>query len=186
MCAGSTVFAPMEQLGVRPWMRVAVIGMGGLGHLAVQFLARMGCEVTAISSRLDKEAEARDFGASRFVATKDASALEGLTRSFDFIFSTVAADIPWDRYIDALRPEGRLVVLGNPPSEIHFPAFPLLLERSVSGSSVGSPSETARMLDFAARTGVRPIIEQFALEDVNRALDRVRSGRVRFHTVLAV
>jgi uncharacterized zinc-type alcohol dehydrogenase-like protein len=185
MCAGVTVFTPMVQYGVMPWMRTAVVGIGGLGHLAVQFLAKFGCEVTAISSSHDKDEDARKLGAARFISTKGSEVLTRTTGSFDFILSTVSVGIPWGDYVEALRPQGRLVVVGIPGSDIQFPIAPLLFERSVSGGTAGSPSDTARMLDFAARSGIAPIVEQFPMEDVGYAVDHVRSGKARFRAVLA-
>lgn len=186
MCAGTTVFTPMVHYGVAPWMRTAVLGVGGLGHLAVQFLAKMGCEVTAISSSHDKDDDTRKLGATHFLATKGTDELKKAANSFDFILSTVSADVPWGDYVAALRPQGRLVICGLPESDIRFPVVPLLAERSVSGGSAGSPSDTARMLEFAARTGVRPMTEQFPIAEVNAAVERTRSGKVRFRAVLAV
>jgi alcohol/geraniol dehydrogenase (NADP+) len=184
MCAGSTVFTPMVRFGVTPTMRTAVVGIGGLGHLAVQFLAAYGCEVTAISSSHSKDEEARQMGASRFIATKGTDELKKAAGSFDFIISTVGADLPWDEYIAALRPQGRLVLVGVPDTAIKFQPFPLLYEKSFSGGQCGGPSDTARMLDFAARSGVRPVVESFKLEEVNKALDHVRAGKARYRVVL--
>jgi alcohol/geraniol dehydrogenase (NADP+) len=184
MCAGVTVFTPMVEYGVMPWMRTAVVGIGGLGHLAVQFLAKFGCEVTAISSSWDKKEEACKLGATRFIVMNSADQLRSAARSFDFILSTVAVDLPWSDYIAALRPQGRLVIVGLPESDIQFSIVPLLWERSVSGGTVGSPTDMARMLEFAVHAGVVPRVEQFPMEDVNRALDHVRSGKVRFRAVL--
>ncbi len=184
MCAGTTVFTPMDHFGVAPWMRTAVVGIGGLGHLGVQFLAAFGCEVTAISSSHDKDDQARALGATRFVATKGTDELKKAANSFDFILSTVSSDIPWGDYVNALRPQGRLVNVGIPESEMKIPPLPLLAERSVSGSQAGSPSDIARMLAFAARKGIKPMVEPFAMTDVNDAVDRVRSGKARFRVVL--
>jgi uncharacterized zinc-type alcohol dehydrogenase-like protein len=185
MCAGATVFTPLVVFGVAPWMKTAVLGVGGLGHLAVQFLAKIGCEVTAISSSHDKDEEVRKLGATRFLASKNPDEITKAAGSFDFILSTVSADVPWGAYVSALRPQGRIVIVGLPESDIRFPIVPMLAERSVSGAACGSPSDTGQMLAFAARTGVRPMTEQFAMKDVNTALDRVRSGKVRFRAVLA-
>lgn len=118
MCAGSTVFTPMVEYSVMPWMRTAIVGIGGLGHLAVQFLAKFGCEVTAISSSPNKENDVRKLGAAHFVLTKDVNELATGTGSFDFILSTVAVDLPWGDYVAALRPQGRLVIVGLPQSDI--------------------------------------------------------------------
>jgi alcohol/geraniol dehydrogenase (NADP+) len=106
MCAGATVFTPMVEYGVMPWMRTDVVGIGGLGHLAVQFLAKFGCEVTAISSSHDKDSDARKFGAAHFIATKGTDELKMAAGTFDFILSTVSADVPWGDYLAALRPQG--------------------------------------------------------------------------------
>lgn len=184
MCAGTTVFTPMDHFGVAPWMRTAVVGIGGLGHLAVQFLAAFGCEVTAISTSHDKDDQARALGATRFIATRGTDELKRARNSFDFILATVSSAIPWADYVAALRPQGRLVMVGIPESALEIPPLPLLAERSVSGSQAGSPSDIARMLDFVARTDVRPMVETFAMSDVNAAVDHVRSGKARFRVVL--
>ena len=184
MCAGSTVFTPMARFGVTPTMRAAVVGIGGLGHLAVQFLAAFGCEVTAISSTHSKDGEAREMGATRFLATKGTDELKEAAGSFDFIISTVGADLPWDDYVAALRPQGRLVLVGIPDAALKITPFPLLYEKSVSGGQCGGPTDTAAMLDFAARSGVRPIVERFKMADINQAIDHVRAGKPRYRVVL--
>ena len=186
MCAGTTVFTPMLHYDVQPWMKTAVVGVGGLGHLAVQFLAKLGCEVTAISSSHDKDADTKKLGASRFLATKGTDELQRAANSFDFVISTVSADIPWGDYLAALRPQGRLVICGIPESELKFLAMPIIPEKSVSGGSAGAPLDTSRMLEFAARNGVKPMTEMFQLDDVNAAVERVKSGKVRFRAVLEV
>jgi uncharacterized zinc-type alcohol dehydrogenase-like protein len=184
MCAGSTVFTPIVRYGVQPTMRTAVVGVGGLGHLAVQFLAAFGCDVTAISSTHSKDEEAYQLGARHFIATKNSDELQRAAGTFDFILSTVGADLPWGDYVNALRPQGRLVLVGVPESDIKFPPFPLLAEKSVSGGSCGGPSDTARMLDFAARTDVRPVVETFPMAEVNKAVDHLRAGKARYRIVL--
>jgi len=185
MYAGATVFTPMVEFGVKPWMRTAVVGIGGLGHLAVQFLAGFGCEVTAISSTHAKDDQARKLGATRFIASRGNDELKKAARSFDFIISTVDADLPWSDFVTALRPQGRLVFVGVPTSPVQLSVFGLIAEKSISGASCGSPTDTARMLDFAARKGIKPVTEQFAMNDVNQALDHVRAGKARFRAVLA-
>ncbi len=184
MCGGSTVFTPMVEFGVTPWMRTAVVGIGGLGHLAVQFLAKFGCEVTAISSSHGKDEDARELGADHFIATTGTDELAKAAGSFDFIISTVGADLPWGDYVAALRPQGRLVIVGIPGSDIRFPIWSVLFERSVSGGAVGSPSDTARMLEFAARAGIGPRVELFPMAEVNRAVDHLRAGKARYRAVL--
>ena len=126
MCAGATVFTPILQYGVRPTDRVAVVGVGGLGHLAVQYLAKWGCDVTAVSSSRDKEEQARKLGARHFVATRGTDELRKAARSFDFIFCTVSGDLPWDEYLAALRPQGKLCIIGIPDKPVTFGAFGLI------------------------------------------------------------
>jgi uncharacterized zinc-type alcohol dehydrogenase-like protein len=184
LCAGTTVFTPMVHYGVRSEMRTAVVGIGGLGHLAVQYLAAFGCEVTAISSTHNKDEEARKFGASHFIATNNADELAKAKGSFDYIISTVSADVNWPALIGALRPQGRLAICGIPQSDVKFNVVSILGEKSVSGARTGSPSDTADMLAFTARHGIAPMVELFPMSQVNQAVDRVRSGKARFRVVL--
>jgi uncharacterized zinc-type alcohol dehydrogenase-like protein len=185
MCAGATVFTPMVEFGVKPWMRTAVIGIGGLGHLAVQFLAAFGCEVTAISSSHAKDEQARKLGATRFLATKGGDEIKKAAGSFDFILSTADADLPWADFVAALRPQGRLTFVGITAAPAQLPIIGMLPEKSVSGAMCGSPSDTARMLDFAARSGVKPVVEHFPMAQVNQALDHIRAGKARYRVVLS-
>jgi uncharacterized zinc-type alcohol dehydrogenase-like protein len=187
MCAGATVFSPMMHFGVTSGMRTAVVGIGGLGHLAVQFLAKMGCEVTAISSSHDKDEAVRKLGAHHFIATRGTDELKKAAGSFDFIISTVSAAVDWSEYVNALRPQGRLCIVGLPLTPVQIPIFGIVAaEKSVTGGRCGSPSDTAKMLDFAARHKVLPVCEHFALADVNKALDYVRSGKARYRAVLTM
>lgn len=165
--------------------RVAVVGIGGLGHLAVQYLAKWECEVTAISSSRDKEEMARGFGAAHFVATKGTDELQRAAGSFDFILCTVSADLPWDDYLAALRPQGTLCVVGVPERPIALGIMSLLpAEKGVVGGIPGSLVETAQMLDFTARHGITPVVELFPMAEADRALDHTREGRARFRAVL--
>jgi uncharacterized zinc-type alcohol dehydrogenase-like protein len=185
MCAGATVFTPILQYGVRPTDRVAVVGVGGLGHLAVQYLAKWGCDVTAVSSSRDKEDQARELGARHFVATRGTDELRRAARSFDFIFCTVAGDLPWDEYLAALRPQGKLCIIGIPNKPVTFGAFGLIGgEKSIVGGQTGSVGDTAEMLAFTARHGIKPIIETFPMAEADRALEHTRSGKARFRAVL--
>lgn len=184
-CGGITVFNPIVQYDVKPTDRVAVVGLGGLGHLAVQFLSAWGCEVTVFSTSPSKEDEARKLGASHFLNVKAPDALASVENRFDFILSTVSADLDWGAYIAALRPKGRLHVVGAAPSPLSFGVFPLLLgQKTVSSSPVGSPSTIAQMLDFAARTGVETMTETFPMSDVNAAMEHLRQGKPRYRIVL--
>lgn len=185
LCGGITVYAPLSQ-EVRSAMRVGVIGLGGLGHIAVQFARAFGCEVAVFSTSAAKEDEARRMGAHEFVLTTDVSAMERAVNSFDFIISTAPADLDWAVYINALRPKGKMCLVGVPQNDVRLPAFPLIIGRkSVFGSPVGSPSLIRQMLEFSARIGVAPVTQCFPMAQVNAALDRVRQNKIRYRAVLA-
>ncbi len=184
-CGGITVFNPIVQFDIKPTDRVGVIGIGGLGHMALQFLKAWGCDVTAFSSSADKEAEALAMGAHHFVNSRDPESLKAVAGTFDLILSTVAADMDWSDYIAALRPRGRLHLVGVAPNPVSLPVFPMMSgQRSMSGSPLGSPATTGQMLDFAARHSLAPLTEVFAFSQVNEAMDRLRSGKARYRVVL--
>jgi alcohol/geraniol dehydrogenase (NADP+) len=184
-CGGITVFNPIVQFGVRPTDRVGVIGIGGLGHLAVQFLNKWGCEVTAFSSNPAKSAEAKTLGAHRIVDSRNAEALKAEAGRFDFILSTVNVPLDWAGYINALAPRGRFHTVGAVLDPMPIGAFPLIMgQRSVSGSPLGSPATTAKMLEFCARHEIAPLVEEFPLSEANTALDRLRHGDPRYRVVL--
>ncbi len=183
-CGGITVFNPIVQNDIRPTDRVGVVGIGGLGHLALQFLGAWGCHVTAFSTSPDKEAEAKALGATDFVATADPDALARLARTFAMILVTVNVPLDWEAYVAALRPRGKLHIVGAVPS-VTIGGFSLIGgQKSVGGSPLGSPATLADMLTFAARHDIAPVTEMFALSKVNDALDRVRSGKIRYRAVL--
>lgn len=187
MCAGITVFASFVDFDVRPGMRVGVIGVGGLGHLALQFARAWGCEVSALSSSTGKSDEARSLGAHHVLDTNDPAALDEAAGRFDFLLNTVSGDIDWARCVAALRPRGTLVTVGVPNSPIAIPASLLMgAQRRLAGSPVGSPDMIRRMLDFAATFRVAPVIERFALAEINEALAKMAANRMRYRAVLAV
>jgi alcohol/geraniol dehydrogenase (NADP+) len=184
-CGGITVFNPIVQFDIPPTARVGVIGIGGLGHMAIGFLHAWGCDVTAFSTSPDKEAEARQMGANHFVNSRDPQALAAVANSFDLILSTVNADLDWDSYIAALRPKGRLHLVGVIPSPISSQIFPMIVgQKTISGSPLGSPTTVSRMLEFAARHDIKPITETFSFDRVNEALDKLRNGQPRYRLVL--
>jgi alcohol/geraniol dehydrogenase (NADP+) len=186
LCAGITVYSPLRNHGIRPSSRVGVIGIGGLGHLGIQFAKAFGAEVTAFSTSKDKEKEARELGAHYFLNTQDTGALKKVAGSFDFLLSTVSADQDWQGYVNALRPKGMLCVVGVPPSPIQIQAFSLLgAQRAISGSPSGSPRDLHEMLDVAARHGVKAITERFAMSKANDAVAKVKKNQVRYRAVLA-
>jgi uncharacterized zinc-type alcohol dehydrogenase-like protein len=186
LCGGITVYAPLRNHGVRPSSRVGIVGIGGLGHMGLQFAKAFGAEVTALSTSKDKEAEALEMGAHHFVNTRDMGALKKIAGSFDFVLSTVSADQDWQALVNSLRPKGTLCVVGVPPSPISLQAFPLIAgQRSVSGSPTGSPRDLHEMLDVAARHGVKAITERFPMTKANDAIAKVRKSKVRYRAVLA-
>jgi alcohol/geraniol dehydrogenase (NADP+) len=185
LCAGITVYNPMRMLGVSPASRVGVIGIGGLGHLALQFARAFGAEVTAFSTSPAKEEEALSLGAHRFVHSRDNKALKAVEGSQDLILSTINASQEWNAYVGALRPHGTLCVLGPSPEPVSITAFPLIAGvRAVSGSNTGGPGRIAEMLDVAARHKVGAQTEGFRMAEVNQALARVRKNHVRYRAVL--
>lgn len=184
-CGGITVFNPIVQFDVKPTDRVGVIGIGGLGHMALRFLSSWGCEVTAFSSSSDKEKEAKEFGAHHFINSKNAESLESVNNSFDFILSTVNAPLDWTKYLDTLKPKGRLHFVGAVLEPLEIPVFPLLIgQKSISASPLGSPPTTNKMLEFSARHNIEPTIEVFKFNQVNEAMEKLRNGKPRYRIVL--
>jgi uncharacterized zinc-type alcohol dehydrogenase-like protein len=184
-CGGLTVFNPIVQFGIRPTDRVGVVGIGGLGHLALQFLDKWGCEVTAFTSSDAKADEARRLGADHVVSSRSDAALDEAAGTLDFILSTVNVSLSWDRYIAALAPRGRLHVVGAVLEPIPVAAFPMIVgQYSVSGSPSGSPATATTMLEFCARHGIEAVTEHFPMSRVNDALEHLRSGRARYRIVL--
>lgn len=185
LCGGITVFAPLVHYNVKPQHRVGVIGIGGLGHLALQFTSKWGCEVTAFSSSKDKEAEARAFGATKFVDSSDLKNLKKVRGTLDFIISTVHVDLDWNAYLDCLRPNGKLCFVGVPSQPISVPVFNLIgPQKSIVGSNTGGRPLIAEMLEFAARHGIEAKTEVVPMTSVNEALDRVRANKARYRMVL--
>jgi len=185
LCGGITVFNPIVQFGVQPTHRVGVIGIGGLGHMALQFLNKWGCEVVAFTSSDSKREEALKLGAHRTVNSRNSEEMKKLAGSLDFILVTVNVPLDWETIITALAPKGRLHVVGAVLEPIPVGAFSLIMgQKSISGSPVGSPSTMATMLEFCARHNIAPMIEKFPLSRVNDALEHLRAGKARYRIVL--
>lgn len=185
LCAGVTAFAPFVRHGIKPTDHVGIVGIGGLGHLAVQFARAWGCEVTAMSTSPDKRADAAELGAHHFLTTRGTDELAGAAERFDYVISTVSANLPWDEYLATVKPQGTLIVVGVTDDAMQINPLSLVFsEKKVSGGLVASRGETMQMLDFAARTGVRPMVERFPMDRINEAIARVRSGDVRYRAVL--
>lgn len=185
-CAGITVFNPLVQFDIPPTAKAAVIGIGGLGHLALQFLTAWGCEVTAFTSSETKKAEALQLGARQTIDSRDKQAIKAAAGQFDLILSTVNVKLDWNAYLATLKPRGRLHFVGAALEPLDIGVFSLIgSQRSISGSPVGSPATIARMLEFAARHGIQPLTEVFPFDQVNAAIERLRSGQARYRVVLS-
>jgi len=184
-CGGITVFNPIVQFGVQPTDRVGVIGIGGLGHMALKFLRAWGCEVVAFTSSDSKREEALQLGAHRTLNSRDTAEIAAAAGSFDFILNTTNVGLDWNSYIGALKPKGRLHTVGAVLEPLGLAAFPMISgQKSVSGSPLGSPATTDLMLEFSARHGIAPTTESFPMSQANEALDHLRSGKARYRVVL--
>lgn len=184
LCGGVTVFAPLV-LHAMPTFRVGVIGIGGLGHMAVKFASAYGCDVTAFTSSESKFDEAKSFGANHVVSSRDIAAIKKLSTSLDLLISTVNVKLDWDTIIGTLAPNGRLHVVGAVMEPIPVRAFSLIFQqRSISGSPTGSPTMIETMLDFAARHNIAPQTEHYPMSKINEAFARLESGKARYRIVL--
>jgi uncharacterized zinc-type alcohol dehydrogenase-like protein len=184
-CGGITVFNPIVQHGIKPTDRVGVIGIGGLGHMAIQFLNKWGCDVTAFTSTDAKAEEAKTLGAHHVVNSRNTSDLGKIEGSLDFILSTVNANLNWPAYVSTLKPKGIFHTVGVIPDPISIPAFQLISgQKSIAGSPLGSPATIRKMLEFCGRHQIKPHVEYFPMSEVNNAIDHLRSGDARYRVVL--
>jgi len=187
LCAGITTYSPLKHWNAAPGRKVAVVGMGGLGHLGVKLAVALGAEVTVLSQSLAKEADGRAFGAAHYYATSDATTFENLKNEFDLILNTVSADIDIEAYLKLLRLDGVLVNVGAPPEPLPIQVFALFgNRRSFAGSSIGGITETQEMLDFCAEHGVVPETELIAADQITDAWQRVLASDVRYRFVIDI
>jgi uncharacterized zinc-type alcohol dehydrogenase-like protein len=184
LCAGITTYSPLHHFGVRAGMRVGIVGLGGLGHMGVKFAKAMGAHTTVLSHSPGKEKDALALGADEFVVTRDPEALEAYTSTFDFLLNTVSAPHDLNMYINLLRRDGRMVLVGLPdPTPVA--AFPLVLKRrSLSGSLIGGIRETQEMLDFCAQHGIVCDIERIGMQEINEAYERMLRSDVKYRFVI--
>lgn len=184
-CGGITVFAPFMDYDIKPTDRVGVIGIGGLGHLAIQFARAWGCEVTALTGSMDKEPELRKLGAHKVVNNREDAELKKLRGQYDMILSTVNVNLAWHRYISALAPQGRLVHVGMITEPMAVPGAALVSgQKKVGGSDTGSPAMVSKMLEFCTRHNIKPMTEYFKFKDINDAIAHLKSGKARYRIVL--
>jgi len=184
-CAGITVFSPLMEYGAKPTDRIGVFGIGGLGHLAIQFAHAWGSEVTAFSSTASKYDEIKKLGANHVVSSRDTNEWETLKGTFDLILITVAVPLDWDKIIALLSPKGRLHFVGIVFDPIPVSVVSLLLpQTSISASPGGSRGIMGKMLRFAARHNISPVTEHFPMSKVNEAITHVESGKANYRVVL--
>lgn len=185
LCGGVTVFNPLLAYNVSPTSRVGVIGIGGLGHMALQFANKWGCEVHAFTTSDSKEEEARQMGAHHVHNTKQDGALKKLAGSLDLIISTINVPLDVPGLLGTLAPLGRLHVAGAVLKPLQVPAMGLIMgQKSVTGSPTGSPSAMDSMLAFSARHSIAPVTESFPMSRVNDAMEHLRAGKARYRVVL--
>ena len=185
LCGGVTVFAPLRRWGVGAGAHVGVIGIGGLGHLALRFLRAMGCETTAFTSSPDKREGAKRLGAQNVASSTNAREIRAYANHFEFLLCTVPARLDWITYLQTLKPNGVLCLVGAPPGLLQIPAVQLLTgQRAICGSDIGSPAAIREMLAFAAEHGIGAEVETAPMAEVNTALERMRENRVRYRMVL--
>ncbi len=185
LCAGITVYTPLRTYIKHPGTKVGVMGIGGLGHLAIKFARAMGAEVTALSTSPDKEAEAKEFGAHHFQKWGTAEEMKAVAGSLDLVVSTISSATDWDVAFSLLGNNGVLCFLGIPVSSLNVPLIPLIFgQKSVVGSVVGGRHFMREMLDFAAVNQIKPMIETMPLSQVNEAMDKVAANKARYRIVL--
>ncbi|PTS94917.1 hydroxyacid dehydrogenase [Pedobacter sp. HMWF019] len=185
LCAGITTYSPLKHWNVKKGDKLAVVGLGGLGHMAVKIAASMGAEVTVLSRSKSKEKDAQELGAHHFELTTDKENMKRLASSFDFIIDTVSAEHDYNEYLALLRTNGVMVLLGVPPSPSDVAAFHLIGgRRSLVGSLVGGIKETQEMLDYCAEHNITSDVEMINIDQINEAYERTLAGDVHYRFVI--
>lgn len=185
LCGGITVFNPMVQMNLSPTSSVGVIGIGGLGHMAVKFANSWGCKVTAFTSSEEKEKEALTFGAHETINLRDPKAIKAVEARFDLLICTVNVNLDWNLFLNTLKPKGRLHMLGVVMDPVCIQLWPMLSKGlSLGASPVGSPINIRKMLEFASRHNISPVTQHFPMSQINEAFDVLRSGKARYRIVL--
>jgi len=186
LCGGITVFTPIVEFGINKNHKVGIIGIGGLGHLAIKFYKALGCDVTAFTSSQAKNEFIKSMGADEVVSSTDQENLKEMGTKFDLLISTVNVNLDWNLFLNTIKPRGRLHFVGAVLEPIKSSVFSLMTgRRSISGSPVGSPKNIKKMLNFCVQHNIKPIVEHFEFSDINNAIDKVRSNEVRFRAVLS-
>ncbi|KTC84330.1 NAD(P)-dependent alcohol dehydrogenase [Legionella cincinnatiensis] len=187
LCAGITLYSPLKHWQIGPGKRVAILGLGGLGHMGVKLAHAMGAEVSVLSHSLNKEADGIRMGANHFFATSDPKTFEQLTNYFDLIICTVSAKIDWNEYLKLLKRDGTMVVVGIPEEPALINSFSLIeRRRNLAGSLIGGIKETQEMLDFCGKHHIVSDIELIPIDKVNEAYERVLKSDVRYRFVIDI
>lgn len=185
LCAGITTYSPLRHWKIGKGHKVAVVGLGGLGHMGVKFAVAFGADVTVLSTSASKEADAKQLGAHHFAVTKDAAVMKGLAGHFDFILNTVSANHDYNEYLQLLSMNGTMVVVGVPEKPSTVGAFNLIgKRRSLAGSLIGGIRETQEMLDFCAEHNIVSDIEIIKMSEINEAYERILRSDVRYRFVI--
>jgi len=185
LCAGITLYSPLRHWECGPGKKVAIVGLGGLGHMGVKIASAMGAEVTVLSQTMKKQSDGLKMGAKHFFATSDESTFKKLAGSFDLIINTVSADIDLNAYLSLLKINGHMVLVGVPEKPMMIHPFPLIMgRRSLAGSLIGGIRETQEMLDFCGKHNIAPEIELIPFQKVNEAYERVIKSDVRYRFVI--
>lgn len=185
LCAGITTYSPLRHWNVGPGTRLGVIGLGGLGHMAVKLGAAMGAEVTVLSQSLKKMEDGLRLGATKYYATSDRDTFKSLRNSFDIILNTVSANLDLGRYLDMVDLDGVFVELGAPENPLVVPPFAIIgMRRSIAGSVIGGIPETQEMLDFCAEHDIASEVEVIQPDYINEAYERVIASDVRYRFVI--
>ena len=185
LCAGITLYSPLAHWKAGPGKKVAIIGMGGLGHMGVKIAAALGAEVTVLSQSLSKQEDGKRLGAKHFYATSDKETFKKLGGHFDLIINTVSANLDWNQYLGLLKHDGTMVVVGIPEKEVPVNAFSIVMgRRSLAGSLIGGIKETQEMLDFCGKHNITCDIELIPVSKINEAYERVIKSDVRYRFLI--
>ena len=185
LCAGITTYSPLRHWNVGKGHKVGILGLGGLGHMAVKFAVSFGAEVTMLSTSPSKEADAKRLGAHRFALTKDPEQLKDLNKYFDFIIDTVSAPHDYNLYLNMLKTDGTMICVGAPPEPTQILGFNLIFNRrSIGGSLIGGLPETQEMLDYCAEHNITSDVEVIPISEINNAYERMLKGDVRYRFVI--
>ncbi len=187
LCAGITLYSPLKHWKAEPGKRLAIVGLGGLGHMGVKIAHALGAEVTVLSQSLAKRDDAKRLGADRYYAGSDPQTFKTLDKTFDLIINTVSAPMDWNAYMDLLKVDGTIVVVGIPENDVPVNAFSVVQgRRSIAGSMTGGIAQTQEMLDFCAAHGIVSDIELTRMQNVNEAYERILQSDVRYRFVIDI